>query len=34
MQLLLEIGRLGNVRTKTLKGWTLPEATKVFAKLQ
>jgi len=34
MQLLLEIGKLGNVRTKTLKAWSLAEATKVFAKLQ
>ncbi len=34
MQLLLEIGRLGNVRTKTLKAWTTAEATKVLAKLQ
>jgi uncharacterized protein with GYD domain len=34
MQLLLEIGRMGNVRTKTLKAWNLPEATKVFSKLQ
>ncbi len=34
MQLLLEIGRLGNVRTKTLKAWTPAEATKVIAKLQ
>ncbi|OGS46714.1 MAG: GYD family protein [Euryarchaeota archaeon RBG_16_67_27] len=34
MQLLLEIGRLGNVRTKTLKAWTTAEATKVVAKLQ
>jgi len=33
MQLLLEIGRLGNVRTKTLKAWTPAEATKVIAKL-
>ncbi len=33
MQLLLEIGRLGNVRTKTLKAWTTAEATKVLAKL-
>jgi len=33
MQLLLEIGRLGNVRTKTLKAWTVAEATKVIAKL-
>jgi len=34
MQLLLEIGKLGNVRTKTLKAWTQAEATKVLAKLQ
>jgi len=34
MQLLLEIGKLGNVRTKTLKAWTPQEATKVIAKLQ
>jgi len=34
MQLLLEIGRLGNVRTTTLKAWTPAEATKVLAKLQ
>ncbi len=34
MQLLLEIGKLGNVRTKTLKAWTPAEATKVIAKLQ
>ena len=34
MQLLLEIGKLGNVRTKTLKAWTLAEATKVLSKLQ
>lgn len=34
MQLLLEIGKIGNVRTKTLKAWTLAEATKVIAKLQ
>jgi len=34
MQLLLELGKLGNVRTKTLKAWTLAEATKVVAKLQ
>jgi len=33
-QLLLEIGKLGNIRTETLKGWTVPEATKVIAKLQ
>ena len=34
MQLILEIGKLGNVRTKTLKAWTQAEATKVLAKLQ
>ncbi|MGI0148566.1 MAG: GYD domain-containing protein [Thermoplasmata archaeon] len=34
MQLLLEIGRLGNVRTTTMKAWTPAEATKVVAKLQ
>jgi uncharacterized protein with GYD domain len=34
MQLLLEIGKLGTVRTKTLKAWTQAEATKVLAKLQ
>jgi len=34
MQLLLEIGKLGNVRTKTLKAWTTAEATKVISKLQ
>jgi uncharacterized protein with GYD domain len=34
MQLLLEIGKMGNVRTKTLKAWSLAEATKVFSKLQ
>lgn len=34
MQLILEIGRLGNVRTKTMKAWTQAEATKVLAKLQ
>lgn len=34
MQLLLELGRLGNVRTTTLKAWTPAEATKVIAKLQ
>lgn len=33
MQLLLEIGKLGNVRTKTLKAWTPAEATKIIAKL-
>ena len=34
MQLLLEIGKLGNVKTQTLKAWTTPEATKVISKLQ
>jgi uncharacterized protein with GYD domain len=34
MQLLLELGKLGNVRTKTLKAWTTAEATKVISKLQ
>ncbi|HEX9341322.1 MAG TPA: GYD domain-containing protein [Thermoplasmata archaeon] len=34
MQLLLEIGKIGNVRTKTLKAWTVAEATKVLSKLQ
>lgn len=33
MQLLLEIGRIGTVRTKTLKAWTQADATKVIAKL-
>ncbi len=34
MQLLLEIGKLGNVRTKTLKAWTPAEASQIIAKLQ
>jgi len=34
MQLLLEIGKLGNVKTQTLKAWTTSEATKVSSKLQ
>lgn len=34
MQLLFELGKLGNVRTKTLKAWTPAEATRVIAKLQ
>ena len=34
MQLLFELGRLGNVRTTTMKAWTPAEATKVIAKLQ
>jgi len=33
MQLLMQIGALGNVRTKTLKAWTESEAAKVVAKL-
>ena len=33
MQLLLELGKLGNVRTKTLKAWSPAEATKIIAKL-
>lgn len=34
MQLLLELGKIGNVRTKTMKAWSLAEATKVISKLQ
>src|SRR5438094_9601117 len=34
MQVLLELGKLGNIRTKTLKAWSLAEATKVVSKLQ
>ena len=34
MQLALQIGSQGNVRTTTLKAWTQGEATKVIAKLQ
>jgi len=33
MQLLLEIGKLGNVKTQTLKAWTTSEATKVISKV-
>ena len=33
MQLLLEIGKLGNVKMQTLKAWTTSEATKVISKL-
>ncbi len=33
MQILLETGKQGNVRTKTLKAWTVSEATQVIAKL-
>jgi uncharacterized protein with GYD domain len=32
-QLLLEIGKIGNVRTETLKAWTVAEGTKIVAKL-
>lgn len=32
-QAALQIGGAGNVRTTTLKAWTVDEATKVFAKL-
>jgi uncharacterized protein with GYD domain len=34
MQLLLQLGSLGNVRTTTMKAWTVPEATKVLGKVQ
>jgi uncharacterized protein with GYD domain len=34
MQVFLELGKLGNIRTKTLKAWTPAEATKVIAKIQ
>ena len=34
MQLLLELGRLGNIRSKTLKAWSLADATKIISKLQ
>ena len=33
MQLLLEIGKLGNLKTQTLKAWTIAETTKVISKL-
>jgi len=33
MQFLLQLGMLGNVRTKTLKAWTESEAAKIAAKL-
>jgi uncharacterized protein with GYD domain len=33
LQLLMQIGALGNVRTKTLKAWTESEASKVVTKL-
>src|SRR2546429_10031260 len=34
MQALLELGKLGNIRTKTLKAWSHAEATKDVSKLQ
>ena len=34
MQFALEVGSLGNVRTKTLRAWTEDEAAKVVAKLK
>ena len=34
LKFLLEIGQAGNVRTKTLKAWSEPEAHKVMSKLQ
>ena len=34
MQFALEVGSLGNVRTKTLRAWTEDEAARVVAKLQ
>jgi uncharacterized protein with GYD domain len=34
MQIILELGKMGNIRTNTLKAWTAAEATKVIAKLQ
>src|SRR5437763_14370689 len=34
MQVLLELGKLGNVRSKTMKAWTPADATKVISKLQ
>ena len=33
MQLLLQIGTIGSVRTTTMKAWTQDEAAKVVAKL-
>jgi len=33
LQLLMQIGALGNVRTKTLKAWTESEAAKIVSKL-
>ncbi len=34
LQALLQLGSLGNVRSTTLKAWTLDEATRVLAKLK
>ena len=34
MQVVLELGKLGNVRSKTMKAWTPADATKVISKLQ
>src|SRR6267143_1433466 len=34
MQIILELGKMGNIRTNTMKAWTAAEATKVIAKLQ
>ncbi|MEK6986985.1 MAG: GYD domain-containing protein [Candidatus Thermoplasmatota archaeon] len=34
MQLLLQLGTLGSVRTTTMKAWTPAQATKIIAKLQ
>jgi len=34
LQIALQLGAQGNVRTTTLKAWSIEEATKVIAKLQ
>ena len=34
LKLGLELGRLGNVRTTTLKGWTRQEMARIFSGLQ
>ncbi len=34
MQILLQLGSTGNVRTTTMKAWTPAEATKIIAKVQ
>lgn len=31
LKIALNLGKLGNVRTTTLKAWTAPEAAKVFS---